>query len=118
MVFLNFTDDETATNYYRVRAWVNGAADENLYVTNDELFNGQVYTQPLFATTVEKGDTVFIELLSIDKANYTYYSTLSSSDSGDPFSPTPSNPVSNMENGALGYFGMYTTYTMTIIMPQ
>lgn len=118
LVFFNFTDDENAENYYRVRAWVNGAADQNLYVSNDELFNGQVYTQPLFATTVEKGDTVLVELLSIDKANYTYFFTLSSSGGGDPFSPTPSNPVSNMENGALGYFGTYTTDTMTIIMPQ
>lgn len=119
LVFFSFVDDANGDNFYRINAWVNGVADQNLYVSNDDLFNGQNYTQPLFATTVEKGDTVLVELQSIDKANYDYFFSMTAAQSGgDPFSPTPANPVSNIEGGGLGYFGAYTTDTMTIIIPQ
>ncbi|MBI3134230.1 MAG: DUF4249 domain-containing protein [Bacteroidetes bacterium] len=118
LVFFSFMDDGSAENFYRINAWVNGAADENLYVTNDELFNGQNYSQPIYATTVEKGDTVLLELLSMDKANYTYFYSLASNQAEGPFAATPSNPVSNITGGAIGYFGAYTTDTMTIIIPE
>lgn len=118
LVFFDFTDDAGTDNFYRVNAWVNGAADKNLYVTNDELFDGQPYSQPLFATTVEKGDTVLVELQSMDKSAYTYFFSLSSANASGPFAPTPANPVSNMEGGAIGYFGIYTTDTMTIVIPE
>jgi hypothetical protein len=119
LVFFNFTDQAGTDNFYKINAWVNGVADKNLYQTNDELFDGQPYSQPLFATTVEKGDTVLVELLSMDKANYTYFFSLTAATSGGgPFAATPANPVSNLEGGAIGYFGAYTTDTMTIIIPE
>jgi len=119
LVFFEFTDFAGTDNFYRVNAWVNDTADQSLYETNDELFDGQVYSQPLFATTIEKRDTVLIELLSMDKSAYTYFFSMSSAGSdGGPFAPTPANPVSNINGGAIGYFGVYTTDTMTIIMPE
>jgi hypothetical protein len=118
LVFFNFLDKAGQENFYRINATVNDTLDEYLYVTNDELFSGQVYTQPIFATTVEKGDTVLIELLSMNKGNYTYFFSLPGATAEGPFAPTPANPVSNMEGGAIGYFGAYTSDTMTIILPQ
>lgn len=118
LVFFSFSDLAEQENFYRIAAWVNGAKDDVYYVTNDDLFNGETLIQPLFATTVEKGDTVFVELQSMDKANYTYFFGLSSgAGAGGPFAATPANPVTNIEGG-IGYFGTYTTDTMSIIMPQ
>jgi len=119
LVFFSFSDLAAQENFYRIKAWVNGATDENYYVTNDDLFNGQNLIQPLFATTIEKGDTVFVELQSMDKGNYTYmYGLSTAGDAGSPFAATPANPVTNIEGNGIGYFGTYTTDTMSIIMPQ
>ena len=89
-------------------------------MTDDDLFDGETLIQPLFATTVEKGDTVFVELQSMDKANYTYMYGLASGagGGGDPFAPTPANPVTNIEGNGIGFFGTYTTDTLSIILPQ
>lgn len=118
LVFFNFTDKEDQENHYRIIVYVNGVADGTYYITNDELFDGQAYSQPAFATTVEKGDTVVMELLSMDKNAYTYFFSLSNATAEGPFAPTPANPVTNIEGGAIGYFNAYTSDTMSIIIPQ
>lgn len=119
LVFFSFVDNGSQTNYYRINAFVNGVREDAYYIVDDKLNNGQNYTQPLFGSTIEKGDTVLVELLAMDKGNYDYFFSLpSATNGGDPFSPTPSNPVSNIEGGALGYFGVYTTDTLTIIIPE
>lgn len=117
LVFFNFQDDGSQTNYYRARPWVNGEKDNNLYITEDELFNGQSFSQPFFATSIGKKDTVLVELISMDKANYKYYFSLQSTNAGD-FSAAPGNPVSNLEGeNVVGYFGAYMIDTTTIILP-
>jgi hypothetical protein len=118
LVFFNFTDKAGEENHYRLIVYVNGVADGTYYITNDELFDGQTYSQPVFATTIEKGDTVVMELLSMDKSAYTYFFSLSNATAEGPFAPTPANPVSNIEGGAIGYFNAYTSDTMSIIIPQ
>lgn len=118
LVFFSFTDKAGEENHYRLIVYVNGVADGTYYITNDELFDGQAYSQPAFATTIEKGDTVVMELLSMDKNAYTYFFSLSNATAEGPFAPTPANPVSNIEGGAIGYFNAYTSDTMSIIIPQ
>ena len=117
LVFYSFTDNGAEENFYRIRAWVNGEADNNYYIGNDVLGNGKPTTAPLFATESESKDTVYVELLSIDEDTYTYMLTLSNNISQGAFSATPANPVSNIEGGGIGYFGAYTIDTATIIMP-
>lgn len=118
LVFFSFVDKAGEENYYRVIPNVNGVPDGTYYVTNDELFDGQNYTQPIFATTVEKGDTVLMELLSMDKGAYSYFFSFGNASSDGQFGPTPGNPVSNIEGGAIGYFAVYTTDTLSLIIPQ
>ncbi len=116
LVFYSFTDNGDEENFYRARVWVNGERDDNFYITTDELFNGANNTMPFFATTVESGDTCYVELLSMDEANYTYLFSLQSNANSGPFAAVPSNPVSNVEN-AIGYFGGFMIDTMTIVIP-
>jgi hypothetical protein len=117
LLFYNFTDNGAEENYYRVRAWVNGERDDNFYIGDDVLGNGQTTAAPLFATTIKSQDTVFVELLSMDEETYKYLFTLSSNLTQGAFSATPANPVSNIEGDAIGVFSMYMVDTMSIIIP-
>ena len=116
LVFYNFMDDVDETNYYRIRSWVNGKADENFYLTDDKLFNGLQIVAPMFGTQIGPRDTVFVELQSMDEANFIYLNTLSLNLSQSAFAAAPANPVTNIENG-IGYFGAYTLDTLTLILP-
>lgn len=116
LLFYNFVDNADEVNFYQVSAWVNGVKDDNFYIGNDVLGNGQLASAPLFATEIGPKDTVFIELRSMDEDAYTYLSTLSSNINSGPFSATPANPVSNLSQG-VGLFSIYMVDTMTIILP-
>lgn len=118
LVFYSFVDDPYQTNFYRIRPFVNGKGDDNFYLNNDRLSNGEQITAPIFGTDVEPGDTVLIELISMDEGAYDYLSTLSSALTSGAFSAAPANPVSNIEGDAIGYSGMYLIDTLSIIMPE
>lgn len=117
LVFYSFTDLGGQENHYRVRAWVNGQEDDFIYIFNDDLFDGQEYAAPFFGSQIESGDTVFVELIAMDQANYRYLYTLSNNADSGPFSAAPANPATNLNNDALGYFGAFTTDTLTLILP-
>jgi hypothetical protein len=66
-------------------------------------------------------DTAIVELLTLDKSTYDYYSTLSNvlteGDTGPPMMmTTPANPNSNLSNGALGYFGAFAVRSDSIVI--
>ena len=107
-------DNVNEENHYRLRIWINSTEiKEFYYIGNDDFINGQSYNAPFFGADAYKGDTVFIELITLDKANYTYLYTLSSNESN---STAPANPTSNLEGNAIGYFGAFTTDTMSVII--
>lgn len=116
--FFSFTDNGAEENYYRILPYVNGKRPNGDYLSNDDLYNGGNFSQPFFAEEMKKGDTLVAVIVSMDKANYTYFLTLAQNSGGGPFAPTPANPVSNIEGGAIGYFGAYMTGSDTIIYPQ
>lgn len=117
-IFYNFVDDASQTNFYRIRSFVNGELDNNYYLTNDRLNNGQQVTAPVFGTDAGPGDTVLIELISMDEGAYDYFFTLSSTLSSGAFGAAPANPVTNIEGGALGYAGMFLVDTINVILPE
>ncbi|WP_070137756.1 DUF4249 domain-containing protein [Crocinitomix algicola] len=117
LVFYHYTDNGAETNYYRIRAWVNGEEDEFFYLGDDQLGNGQPVQAPIFGSSVGPRDTVLIELSSIDKPTHLYLTTLASTlAGGGPFAPAPANPVTNLSEG-IGYFGAFVVDTMSIVMP-
>jgi hypothetical protein len=67
----------------------------------------------------QKTDTLIVELQSIDKATYDYFTTLESI-SGNVMEQTasPANPISNFNNGALGYFSAYSFDRKIVIIKE
>jgi len=113
-------DPADRENYYRIKYFVNGdlmddSGEISLY--SDKLFDGKVIGLGQRTMVFQETDTLTVELQSIDKAAYDYFSTLESI-SGNVMEQTasPSNPLSNFNNGALGYFSAYSSDRRTFII--
>lgn len=119
-VFINFNDPAGILNYYKMNVTLNdtllNGANE-IMITDDALVDGNAIYMPIFVRDFDLGDSVAIELQSIDKATYKFYQTMAavaSGSAGSPFSATPANPESNIKGGALGIFGAYTSSRKSI----
>ena len=99
-------------NYYRMKIFVNGKLNENegeINIYSDELFDGKVIGLVQHSAVFKETDHILVELQSIDKAAYDYFSTLESISGIEMIqSASPANPISNFNNGALGYFSAYS----------
>lgn len=108
---LYFQDPAGQENYYRVKVYKNGVlfnSASDLIVFDDGILDGKMVQVRLRGQTFSAGDTARVELLSIDKNAWEYFSTLREMASLNPGSPAPANPVSNFSNGALGYFSAWS----------
>jgi hypothetical protein len=108
-----FIEDPANTeNYYRIKYFINGdPVDDHgdLTIYSDKLINGKVIGLNQGSFVFKETDTLIIELQSIDKAAYNYFSTLNSISGIESLqSASPANPISNFNNGALGYFSAYS----------
>jgi hypothetical protein len=107
-------------NYYRIKYYTNGepvddSGEINLY--SDKLFDGKAVGLGGGSNVFNETDTLTIELQSIDKAAYDYFSTLESISGVEMLqSASPANPISNFDNGALGYFSAYSFDRRTIVV--
>jgi len=114
------SDPVNIDNYYRIKYYVNGKANiepGGTSVYSDKFFNGKDIGLSQRATVFKETDTLIIELQSIDKAAYDYFSALESiSGTGIQQSTAPANPISNFSNGALGYFSAYTSDIKKVII--
>jgi hypothetical protein len=124
-IYIMFRDPPEPGNYYRVNAKSSSlipadSIDGLRYrLFNDKLTNGNEMTVRIRAgRNINPGDTITVELLSIDKASYDYFNTLSNILSSDrsPTSLAPANPNTNLSGGALGYFAAYTIDTKAIVI--
>jgi len=124
-IWVMFKDPPELGNYYRLNVNVTSlvsqdSVDGRRYrIYSDKLTNGNEITERVRAgRLVVSGDTVTVELLSIDKAMYEYFSTLRDVLSSDraATSLSPANPNTNLDGGALGYFAAWTIDRRTIIL--
>ena len=113
-------DPVNVDNYYRIKYYVNGKPENSLggySLYNDRLFDGKAIGLGQRSQVFKKTDTLTVELQTIDKATYDYFSTLESISGLDVLqSVSPANPISNFNNGALGYFSAYTFDTRTVVI--
>lgn len=125
-LYVIFRDPPEPGNYYRMNLRVSiplppDSIDGLRYhLYNDKLTNGneasvRIRMRPHF----NPGDTVWVDLLSIDKSAYDYFNTLNDILTSDrsPTSLAPANPNTNLTNGSLGYFGAWTVDTKLVVLP-
>jgi len=118
-VHLYFQDPEEMNNYYRIRTFKNGELQndiDNLIVFEDSRINGKMMQVKLRSQNFDKGDTAYIEFLSIDEGAWRYFTTLQEVADANPGSPAPANPKSNFDNGALGYFSAWSHDYMSVVI--
>ncbi len=124
---ITFTDPPETKNYYRVVLHINSlppdsVADGRYYLYTDKLFNGNTITQEIRfrndVNIIHPGDTLTVDLLSIDEATYNYFNTLKDivGENDRNISASPANPNTNLSNGSLGYFSAYAIDSKSIIL--
>ena len=124
-IYVMFKDPPEQGNYYRINATSSvviptDSIDGRRYrLYTDKLTNGNEMQERIRAgRLVVAGDTITIDLMSIDKAAYDYFNTLNDILMSDraPTSLSPANPTTNISNGSLGYFAAYTIDSKKIVL--
>ncbi len=127
-----FQDPKDIANYYRTKIYVNGETDQsNFQRFDDNLRDGEKIIMEIDPKTrkrggdhdngddddLQSGDTVRIDLLSLDKTTYDYYKMLSKVHTGAGREPeVPANPTNNFDGDVLGYFGVLSKSTIETIV--
>jgi len=115
-----YTDPTTPNNRYKVTASVNHQPIKDWTVRSDNVTNGQVARFPFYYDTdddsnnpiIKIGDSVFVNLQTIDSSVYEFYRTLD--DTREQNAAALSNPLTNIKGGAMGYFSAGPIRTMGI----
>jgi hypothetical protein len=116
LVKMNFMDPKGQGNYYLIKMYVNDtlsyfsfqslfAPTDDYMLYQDNFYDGNNVNVTLFGKFVYPGDSVSVELISIDKSIFDYFNGLNQlAPRGGGSSAAPANPPSNVSNGAVGYF--------------
>jgi hypothetical protein len=121
-VYVNYTDPGNLTNFYAVQTTYYDSVEveytTDYRIADDELSNGISTRTFTTFTDFESGDTLNIELASIDEPTHLYFKTLEDAISGAGFaSAAPANPTTNFSEGALGYFSAWSKDEIEFIVP-
>jgi hypothetical protein len=113
--FSGRTPKERGINYYRFKIYENDSlysAPEDYLIQSDELLSARIDTLQLADYAFEVGDTVRIEMYSLNQEVFEYYNELIELlfNDGGLFSSPPRNPdtnisnITNPDNAPLGFF--------------
>jgi hypothetical protein len=109
-----FQDPPGEKNYYYLNYLINGEDSGDFSFLSDDLRDGEEIVVGTISDDYEgvgPGDTITVQLQSIDASMYEYYRTREALEDGGGSglgSSTPDNPTSNITNRALGYFNVYS----------
>jgi len=110
-------DDIFNENYYLFRYYRNGDLLDDYYSTySDRFLDHDTIVYNDFRLSFYQGDTVKVELFSIDKEVYNYFNLMNDMLFSAMTSSTPFNPESNFSNGLIGYFMAASTDNESIII--
>lgn len=109
----------SANQYYLFEVFINGKqhTDGSVNLYTAEHTDGNYIRRVLFLRSNDddtdlytKGDTLLVEMQSVDKGAFTFFETWSRIDN------TMNNPTSNITGGALGYFNAYAFDKKSIVV--
>ncbi|MBN2891065.1 MAG: DUF4249 domain-containing protein [Bacteroidales bacterium] len=105
-------------NYYRFKIFEDGEYQPRDYnFVDDGSATGDTLQSGL-NTPFKMGDTIVIQLLSINKETYDYFDELIEVLYSGMNSTTPFNPHGNFDNGALGYFCIQQVQEQELIVEK
>lgn len=108
-----FQDPPGENNYYYINYLINGVELRSYDLISDDLIDGQkieIFTVGDY-DDIDLGDTITVQLQSIDASMFDYYLALQALDEsggGGLGSSVPNNPTSNITGDVLGYFKVYS----------
>lgn len=118
--FMNFYDPLDTVNHYLAIVSLNGVPYDGIgeiFTQDDKLTDGNFVERPLFGEDLfDIGDTVAMELRTVDVDIFNYYEQINSIAGGGQSSGAPGNPTSNWDNKALGYFSCYPSSRQEVII--
>lgn len=122
-LLLYFQEPKDTDDFYMFKFFRNDSLTYNdlndIYIVSDEVLAESILGFPSPVTYAE-GDTARMEMMSITRNGYLYYSDLTNllfSDGG-LFGPVPANPRTNLSNGALGFFQVSAITTKELILKK
>lgn len=119
LVNCHFNDLVGIDNYYRLKVYNLNDKTEGMdgkHLFDDEYFDGEEMVRQWETEQFMPNDIVVVELQTLEKSAYDYYSGLFSADGCDLDIP---NPETNIDNNALGCFATFTISRDTIyILPN
>lgn len=129
LYFSGSTPKERGINYYRFMIYENDSlynAPEDYLIQSDEFLKERIDTLQLANYVFNVGDTVRIEMFSLNKGIFEYYNELLELlfNDGGLFSSPPRNPTSNIKNlvnpqrPPLGFFQVSTAFDGTVIIEE
>lgn len=114
----NFQDPVGQENFYRLKVRQNDTLLDGYIVYDDEGQDGQAVRLPYFGPPFDPGDTLDVNLMSIDEIYHDYYLQLSDVQSQGLGASVPYNPKGNFEEEVLGYFAIFHESIMQIAIPE
>lgn len=117
--YVQYRDLTESRNYYRHILYVNGRKFSSIFISKDERNDDSLIERalPFFGgedDRLKAGDSIRVEMQTIDRSIYDYLFSLDQTISQDAASPA--NPVSNIKGGALGYFSAHSVQTKTLLV--
>jgi len=122
-LLLYFKEPKDTEDYYFFKFFRNDTLTysnpNDIYIVNDIVLSESIKGFPSPVYYAEQ-DTAFMEMYSLSREGYKYYSDLSNLqfNDGGLFGPVPANPRSNISNGALGFFQVSAVTSKEIILKK
>lgn len=109
-------DPAGIVNYYVVKTTVNSKLDGGVRVYSDRLWDGKPRDIRAPGNDLQAGDTVTIEVRSVDKPVFDYFYELNQNTSSINQPAAPANPSTNISPKTLGYFSAQAVAKKTDIV--
>ena len=104
-------------NQYRVISYVNDTISSGFHIHSDRLWDGKLRSFNVPQSDFHSGDSLQVDLLSIDEHIYTYFSEFNQNQNNFGAPAAPANPDAVFTPSALGYFSAHSIKSKKVAVP-